>query len=692
MHSSDLKKMAEGQVQKVLGTLSPLELEELYYTWKFWARPNQLAPVGDWKVWLLNCGRGFGKTRTGTEWVREQIKLGYTRIACVGPTKGSVRQVMIDGESGLLSVCHSGDKTYKGVHLGKPVWSPTNNTVTWANGAKVEVFSAEDPERLRGPQFEKAWCDEICLVSDSYVSTSQGLKKISSLSKGDLVLTRFGFKPILEAWKTGERDTWKIETKLGKTLQGTFDHPVMTPDGWKSLGKLSVGESILALNGMEDGGTKHNATTSTVGETYSTEKSMNPATELFRRVSTYTTSMKTKVTTGWKILKHFLSQIMSSNMFLEDSTKTLTQGSGQGHSGIIKNLSSSLAHSVAHVLNQLAQEQNFAQNCVLQDTIVRTEKSDRQDVYNITVKDCHEYFANGILNHNCAWTRRDETWDMLQFCMRLGDNPQICVTTTPKPDKLIRKLTSEDMVDSGKVVITQGSSYDNADNIDLDALKQYEGTRLGRQELYAEILTEAAGALWNKEMLEDCQMDDVEDLLEFSETLVRIVVSIDPAITANKHSDLTGIIVAGIDINGKAYILEDATDMYTPEAWATKAIELYNKYQADRIVAERNQGGDMVRHTLKTVDETIPITLVHASRGKYARAEPVSALYEQGKVFHAKGLIELEDQMVTWEPLEAIGSPDRLDAMVWAITNLLLNNRAKPEIQLLYANSNSLLG
>ena len=157
LHSSDLKLLDKNEVSKVLSKLNPSELNELSYNWKFWARPNQLAPDGSWKVWLLNCGRGFGKTRTGTEWVREQVKLGYTRIACVGPTKGSVRQVMIDGESGLLSVCWEGDKTYDGVHIGKPIWSPTNNTVTWANGAKAEVFSAEDPERLRGPQFEKAW-------------------------------------------------------------------------------------------------------------------------------------------------------------------------------------------------------------------------------------------------------------------------------------------------------------------------------------------------------------------------------------------------------------------------------------------------------------------------------------------------------------------------------------------------------
>ena len=457
LHSSDLKKLPKSEVEVALKKLSPQEWEELQYSWEFWARPNQLAPEGSWRVWLLNCGRGFGKTRTGAEWVREQVKLGFSRIAVVGPTKGSVRQVMVDGTSGLLSVCSAGDKTKSGVKIGKPIWSPTNNTVTWYNqdnGKKVavaEVFSAEDPERLRGPQFERAWCDEIC-----------------------------------------------------------------------------------------------------------------------------------------------------------------------------------------------------------------------------------------------AWTRRDETWDMLRFCMRLGNNPKIVVTTTPKPDKVIRSLVEPARLESGEVVLTLGSSYENGDNIDLTEIKAFEGTRLGRQEIHAEILTEAAGALWTKGMLEKCEAYDIDDALEFSKTLRRIVVSVDPATTSNKHSDDTGIIVAGVDINGIAYILEDATDKYTPEAWASKAIDLYNKYQADCLVAEKNQGGDLVRSTFKTVDETIPITLVHASKGKYARAEPVSALYEQGKVKHLKGLMELEDQLVTWEPLEAIGSPDRLDAMVWAIYTLLLKNRPKPKINILATDAQSL--
>jgi len=358
---------------------------------------------------------------------------------------------MVKGESGFLSVCWKGDKTYKGQKMGFPEWSPTKRTLTWENGATVQFFSAEEPERLRGPQFEIAWCDELA-----------------------------------------------------------------------------------------------------------------------------------------------------------------------------------------------------------------------------------------------AWNKDIDTWDMLQFCMRLGKHPRIVVTTTPKPTKLVRKLMKD-----GKTYVTGGSTFDNAANLAgtyLEAVKaQYEGTRLGRQELYAEVLEEAEGALWNTDMLEAAEIkyEDVPDL-------TRIVVAIDPAVTANKESDMTGIVVAGIDVNGICYILGDYTEKLSPQGWASKAISLYHQYQADRIVAEVNQGGDMVRTTLHGEDETVPVKMVRASRGKYARAEPISALYERKLVKHVSNppdgakLDDLETQMRTWEPLGSIGSPDRLDAMVWALTDLSLNGYAKPQLTLAYSSSKGL--
>jgi phage terminase large subunit-like protein len=440
-----LRNLPDSEVQDLLRTLGPAKAEELKYNWRFWARPEQLEPVGDWNTWVALAGRGWGKTRAGAEWVRHRIMKGDGIVHCVAPTKGDVRRVMVEGDSGLLNVCWKGDKTYRGKLIGYPVWSPTNNTMTWDNGARAVFFSAEDPERLRGPQAFSAWCDELC-----------------------------------------------------------------------------------------------------------------------------------------------------------------------------------------------------------------------------------------------AWRNAQETWDMLQFGLRLGRRPQVFVTTTPKTTKLIRTVLGDD-----KTIVSRGSTYDNSANLAdtfLEAVrKTYEGTRLGRQELYAEILDEASGALWNRALLASCEVDK-----DSVPSLSRIVVAIDPAVTANAESDMTGIVVAGIDVNGTAYVLEDHTGRYTPQQWASKAISLYHEHMADRIVAERNQGGDMVRHTLHTEDETVPVKLVHASRGKMARAEPVSALYEQKKVKHVRGLNELEDQMVQWEPLGSIGSPDRLDALVWAITDLSLNGYAKPQLKLVYSDNKGL--
>jgi len=443
-----LRSLPATKVKELFAALGPDKVDELQHDWSFWGRDAQFPPPDkDWNTWLINAGRGFGKTRCGAEWVREQVKLGHKRIACVASTNSDIERVMVKGESGFLSVCWKHDKDYNGKLTGFPEWSPTKRSLTWANGAKVEFYSAEEPERLRGPQFELAWCDETA-----------------------------------------------------------------------------------------------------------------------------------------------------------------------------------------------------------------------------------------------AWNKDMDTWSMLQFCMRLGKHPRIMVTTTPKPTKLIRQILKDP-----KTIVTTGSTFDNSSNLAgtyLTAVReQYEGTRIGRQELYAEVLEEAEGALWTTAMLDDASVkhEDVPDL-------ARIVVALDPAVTSNAESDMTGIVVAGIDVNGVAYVLGDYTDRLSPQGWAMKAIELYHHHQADRIVAEVNQGGDMVKTTIHGEDETVPYKAVRASRGKFARAEPISALYERGLVKHVANppdgatLNELETQMRTWEPLGSIGSPDRLDALVWAITDLSLNGYTKPKLTLAYSS------
>lgn len=254
-----------------------------------------------------------------------------------------------------------------------------------------------------------------------------------------------------------------------------------------------------------------------------------------------------------------------------------------------------------------------------------------------------------------------EAWDQYQFGLRLGEFPQTIVTTTPKPIKIIKELIKQD-----NVRVVRGSTFDNAANLAESALAQYrlryENTRLGRQELYGEILDNVDGALWTRKLIDDARVDNAPPL-------VRVVVAIDPAVTANATSDETGIVAAGIASNGDYYILDDKSIRTTPDAWARVAVELYHKHKADKIVAETNNGGDMVILLLKQVDASIATKKVTATRGKQLRAEPISSLYEQGKVHHVGYFSELETQMCEWTP-QSTESPDRLDALVWALTEL----------------------
>lgn len=446
VHISTLRKLPKEKLKEVLLKLEPAKAAELLHTWEFFARDNQLPPkTKDWFCFMFLAGRGAGKTRSGAEWVRHMVKSGVKRVALLAPTASDCRDTLVEGESGILNVCWDKDKTYNGVHVGKPKYEPSKRQLTWANGAIAKMYSAEEPERLRGPQFEAAWADELC-----------------------------------------------------------------------------------------------------------------------------------------------------------------------------------------------------------------------------------------------AWTKDEETWEQLMYGLRLGDHPQVFVSTTPKPRKLLKELINEPTT-----VISTGSTYDNEANLAPSFLKKlrekYEGTRMGQQEIHAQILTEAQGALWNHELLDAARLDG-----EIETDLIRIVVAVDPAVSNTAKSDQTGIVVAALGDDNKGYILEDASGRYSPQEWATKARDLYIKWNADRVVAEKNQGGDLVRYTLQTVDPLLPIKLVHASKGKSARAEPVSALYEQGKVRHVKGLHELEEQMVEWEPLSGMASPDRIDALVWALTELMLGGTAQSTLSLSYQDAKSL--
>lgn len=277
-------------------------------------------------------------------------------------------------------------------------------------------------------------------------------------------------------------------------------------------------------------------------------------------------------------------------------------------------------------------------------------------------------FAGAWCDELAAW-RRPDAWTQLRLANRLG-RARTVVTTTPKPVKLVKNLVARE---GARVVVVRGGTYENAANLSPEYLEEvrsaYEGTRIGRQELYGELLTDTPGALWSLAMIEPHRLAECPPCR-------RIVVAIDPAVTSGEDSDSTGLVAAGQGFDGHLYVMADRTLRASPEQWARAAVELYDELGADRIVAEVNNGGDLVESVLRTVDPHVPVRKVHASRGKRLRAEPVAALYEQGKVHHVGDLGALEDQLTTWTP-DAPDSPDRLDALVWAITELAVEAPAK---------------
>ena len=406
---------------RAISGLSDEDSEELDTDWFFRdAHDGQKLPPGDWRVWLLLAGRGFGKTRTGAEYVRAQVATGMARrIALVAPTAADARAVMVEGESGLLSI---------GPPEERPDYEPSKHLLSWPNGAIATTYSADEPDRLRGPQHDLAWCDELA-----------------------------------------------------------------------------------------------------------------------------------------------------------------------------------------------------------------------------------------------AW-RYPQAWDMLMFGLRLGVDPRAIVTTTPRPTRFIRDLLTDP-----KVAVTRGRTIENQKNLApafLDQIvRRYEGTRLGRQELDAEILEDVPGALWSHAIIDAARVAALPEL-------TRIVVAIDPAVSSDEHADETGIVVAGKDAGGHGYVLADLSGRYTPTEWARAAVAAYRAHSADRIVAEVNNGGELVEATLRVVEPGVPFTAVHAARGKVARAEPVAALYEQGRVHHLGAFPALEDQMCgfvhDFDRAAAGYSPDRVDALVWALSELLV--------------------
>jgi phage terminase large subunit-like protein len=283
-------------------------------------------------------------------------------------------------------------------------------------------------------------------------------------------------------------------------------------------------------------------------------------------------------------------------------------------------------------------------------------------------------FAAGWCDEVGTWRYPQAAWDNLMLALRHGKNPRCVVSTTPRPTRLLKYLVSRATGGPDAfVVLTRSRTIDNAKNLAPSFLETitaaYQGTRLGRQELDAEMLDDVPGALWQRSWIDDARVSAAPA------DLTRVVVALDPAVTSGENADETGIVVCGRVASGHAYVLDDLSGKFQPEAWAARAVAAYRHHKADRIVAEKNQGGDMVRSTIRAVDPNVPVTLVHASRGKVVRAEPVSTRYEQGRIHHVGTFTVLEDQLCSFtsdfDRARAGYSPDRVDALVWGMVDLV---------------------
>jgi phage terminase large subunit-like protein len=301
----------------------------------------------------------------------------------------------------------------------------------------------------------------------------------------------------------------------------------------------------------------------------------------------------------------------------------------------------------------------------------------------------------GWADEYASWQYIDDAWDNLQFGLRLrtstGEEPQVIVSTTPRPLKSLKALR-----DSPTTVVTKGSTFDNAANLAAAALRKfrekYEGTRVGRQELEGEILEDTPGALWTRVRLDACRLALGRDGTDKADTfrrrmadglkLVRVVVGVDPAVSSGEDACDTGIVIAALGSDGHGYVLDDRSKHGSPDEWAREAVAALRdpRWPGDRIIGEVNNGGDLVEHTVRTVDKSVPYKPVRASRGKAKRAEPVAALYEQGKVHHVGAFPKLEDEMCTWTPEVTDWSPDRMDACVWALSELMVDPEPMPRV------------
>ena len=601
-------------------------------------------------------------------------------VNLIAATADDARDIMVEGESGILAICPKYER---------PFYRVSKSRLEWPNGSKSLIFTADEPERLRGKQHEKLWC----LCAGTMVSTPSGKVPIQNLQIGDEVITRSGSRKIIAA-ASHMAIVGRVLFSNGSELIGTADHPVLSFCGWTRLDKLFIGQNVQTVT------SEHILACPEKTENekmfFSIDGYGNRLMALFRNTIAFTTKTGIPKITNWRIsyallvgnIKHYMLQPESAEANQAKHSKSIAvyviRRWIEKTIGRIKNALNAIVKLQRVSVKQsepatIAEKNSFQDSATFAVSVASTwERVGKAEVFNITVEEDHEYFANGILTHNCdelaAWRYLEEAWDQAMMGLRLGKNPQAVVTTTPRPLKVVKELIA-----NPANVITRGTTYNNRSNLSNKffekIISKYEGTRLGRQELNAEILDDNPRALWQRAIFDKHRVNECPELM-------RIVVGLDPNVKNRdrvelaKSSDVldeAGIVVAGIAfVDGKNhyFVMGDYSLDEGPNVWGNAAVKAYRDFSADRIIGEVNNGGDMVEATIRAVDQNVSYKSVTATRGKAIRAEPIAALYEQGRVHHVGSFPQLEDECCEFDPITTTKSPNRMDALVWALTEL----------------------
>ena len=668
--------LTETQIQEFIASLSDKEAELLMYDWRFWARANQILPDWAWRFALALCGRGFGKTRMGSEWVIERAKAGKGPIILIGQTASDVRDVMVENGPSSIIACSPPDFM--------PIYEPSKRRLTWPNGVTATTFSGDEPGQLRGPQSQ-------CFVAGTKILMGDGSEKsVEDVSVGDTLLTRYGVSEV-EAVRSYTTQVGMVRFSNGRTLVGTYDHPIYGENTWISMINLKKWQNVSTGYPHKMGTQLPTKTTNTTGSIGGFGSNLLG---LFLKIMTYITRMRTGLTIGFQILNYSLKKNIGLNTllnklieFVKTAGLSLPAENKKAQSVYVKNASiRERILNVKHLETVRSVGRSFSQDLEhsVASVVSTWEDVGNETVYSLQVSNEQEYIANNIVVHNTAWVDElpkfdnpQEAFDQMSFGLRIGD-ARALITTTPTPHKLIKELyldaINNKTLTSGakRVHLITGSTMENEANLDPDALDdmkaKYEGTRLGEQELHGKILWEAEDALWKQTEIDSFRVEE-KDVPHFSMSCIAVDPTVgDPGKT---QIDECGIMAGGLGLDGHGYLTGDHTIKATPAQWAGKIAGLLALGIYDFVVAEKNNGGLLVTETLKSygVPES-RIVLVHASQGKLVRAEPVSLLSEQGKIHHVGEYVQLEQELVCYEGKGK--SPNRLDAFVWLFTFLML--------------------